>query len=332
MPLDHYVSQVHLKNFYSPKLGSLMYAIRKSDLKLFTPNAQSVCRIEDGSTNSYLRHDRPVEEFLKRIESKYNAALAKLASDNIDALAKLASDNIDPECVYVIAGFVAYVLTCSPAGMRINSEPLKDTVEESTRILDSKGSFPAPPPERGGESLTERLRSGRVRGEIDHKYPQAIGIASILSHTLMFGNFKWDILINPFNDSPFFTSDFPVAIEKTHDPRILNRIAPLAPDLAIRIRPDLSLDRERIDFSFSAFRRTLRKLSRPEVMSVNRLAVRCAETTVFFRDNYEWIPKFVKKNAGFRIEPRTKRIPYGNGTLLWFTQKISEIRSDQPDA
>ena len=218
MPLDHFVSQVHLKNFYSPKLGSLMYAIRKSDLRLFTPNAQSICRIEDGSTNSYLREDRVIEEFLKGIEPKYNAALAKLAVDTID-----------PECIYVIGGFVAYVLACSPAGMRIRSEPLKGSVEETARVLDSKGSLPAPPPQLGGESLTELLRIGKVRVEIDPKYPQAIGIASILSHIVTFGNFKWDILINPFDDSPFFTSDFPVAIEKTSDVRILNKIIPLAP-------------------------------------------------------------------------------------------------------
>ena len=316
MPLDHYVPQVHLRNFYSPTLGSLMYAIRKSDLKSFTPNAQSVCRIEDGSTNLYLREDRAIEEFLRGIEPKYNPALAKLAADNIDQ-----------ECVYAIAGFVAYVLACSPAGMRILSDPLKGTVEEAIGILDSKGVLSALPQELGGKSLTELLHSGEACVKIKPKYPQATGIASILSWILMFGNFKWDILINPFKDSPFFTSDFPVAIEKTDDLRILNRIAPLAPNLAIRIRPDLSLDRERTDFSFSGFRRTVRKLSRPEVMNINRLIVRCAETTVFFRENYEWVPNFVKKNAGFRIEPRTQRIPHGNGTLLWFTQEVSETRS-----
>jgi Protein of unknown function (DUF4238) len=316
VPLDHYISQVHLNNFISPDLGNLMYAIRKSDLRAFTPNAQSVCRIEDGSTNSYLRTERAVEEFLKGIEPRYNAALVKLATDDID-----------PECVYVIGGFVAYVLACSPAGMRIRSEPLKGAVEETGRVLDAQGSMPAPPAVLGGESLTELLSTGKVRVEIDPKYPQAMGIASILSHTLMFGNFTWDILINRFDDSPFFTSDFPVAIEDTTDPRILNRIAPLSPSLAIRIRPDLSIDRERSDFSFAGFRHTIPKLNRQEVMNINRLIVRCAETTVFFRDNYAWVPKFVKKNVGFRIEPKTSRIPYGNGTLLWFTQEIRETRS-----
>jgi hypothetical protein len=76
MALDHYVSQVHLKNFYSPALDGLMYAIRKSDLKRFTPKSQDVCRIEEGSTNAYLTEDRAVEEFLKDVEPRYNASLA----------------------------------------------------------------------------------------------------------------------------------------------------------------------------------------------------------------------------------------------------------------
>ena len=85
------------------------------------------------------------------------------------------------------------------------------------------------------------------------KYPQAIGISSILACTATFGNFKWEILHNDFTDNPFFTSDFPVAIEKTDDPRILNRVVPLAPDIALRIRPDLTLDRGRSDFSSANF-------------------------------------------------------------------------------
>ena len=311
MSLDHFVSQVHLKNFYSPKLGTLMYAIRKSDLKLFTPDAKSVCRIEEGNTNSYLREDRIVEEFLKSIEPRYNAALAKIVEDKID-----------PECIFVIAGFVAYVSTCSPAAMRIHSTPIKAVVEETARILDSKGSLRPPPPELGGKSLTEFIENRKIRISINPKFPQAIGIQIILSMTKKYGNFNWDILVNPFNDTPFFTSDFPVAIESTKNPHILNRIIPLAPYLSIRIRPNRSNVREQQDYSFSGFRRTIRKLSRSEVVEINRLIVRCAETTVFFRDNYTWVSDFIKKNACFYIENRTEKIPYKKGNLLWSTLEI----------
>ena len=118
MPLDHYIPQVHLMKFYSPALGNRVHAIRKSDLKFFTPKSKDVCRIMNGSTNAYLLKDRAIEDFLKTIEPKYNAALDKLIAGEINNT-----------CIYTIAGFVAYVISCSPAGMRIGSEPLKGIVE-----------------------------------------------------------------------------------------------------------------------------------------------------------------------------------------------------------
>jgi len=317
VPLDHYISQVYLRNFYSPKLGKLMYAIRKSDLRAFTPDAKSVCRIEDGSTNAYLKKNRLVEEFLKEIEPKFNKALAHLQDDNIDS-----------ECIYVMAGFIAYVLSCSPASMRIQSEPLRGLVEETTRLLDSSGSFPPPPPELGGKSLTELIQKKEVLIDIDGKFPQALAIANILCLTKLFGNFKWEILINPFKDSPFFTSDFPIAIEKTATPGLLNRIVPLSPSVAVRIRADRSIDEERVDFTFSRFQRSRRNLSLSKVASINKLIVRCAETTVFFRDNHDWVRKFIKKNANYRIEPEVMKIPLARGNALWSVQYISEIKGD----
>src|SRR5882757_4259013 len=247
MPLDHYVSQVHLRNFYSPALGELMYAMRKSDLKRFTPNAQSVCRIEDGSTNAYIRENRAIEEILKTIEPRYNSAVAKLIGDNID-----------PECIYTIAGFVAYVITCSPTGMRVFSEPLKAVVETEAVTAEKHGLLPSRPEALRGTSLAELLRTGDIEITVDQKYPQAVGISTILRHIAVFGNFKWDILLNHFVENPFFTSDFPAAIETTNDWRILNRIVPLTPNLAIRIRPNLNIDRKTADFSFANFDRQIK--------------------------------------------------------------------------
>ena len=311
MPLDHYVSQVHLKKFYSPALTNRMYAIRKSDLKAFTPNSSAVCRIKDNSSNSYLREDRAIEEFLKTIEPKYGAAVDKLIAGNIDE-----------ECVYVIAGFVSYVITCSPAGMRIHSEPLKSTTEDIFISMDAQGLLPPPPAVLGSSKLTELLHDGTVQITIDPKYPQAMGIASVLNCTSNFANFKWEILHNNSDDSPFFTSDFPVAIEQTDDPRILNRIVPLAPNLAIRIKPDPTIDTDRIDFSFSGFGYRNRKIIRKEIENLNRLIVRCAEDTVFYRDDHSWVPSFIAKNQHYRIEPYTSRLETPDGAYLLSTQRV----------
>jgi hypothetical protein len=311
MPLDHYIPQVHLKNFYSPVLGGhQMYAMRKSNLESFTTKSKSVCRIDDGSTNAYLKEDRAIEEFLKTIEPKYN-----------ETLAKLRGNKIDEQCIYTICGFVAYVVSCSPAGMRIQSGPLKISVETMAAMMEARGLIPPPPKELkelglGGESLVELLGTGAVRVKVDPKFPQAIGISSIHRSLAIFGNFTWDILLNDFNDSPFFTSDFPAAIEETRDRRIINRIVPLAPDLAIRIRPDLPIDKDLADFSFANFHCRRRKIRHKEAEEINRLIVRYAEDTVFYRDDSAWVQRFIAKNRHYRVEPSTSKQPTRNGSLL----------------
>jgi hypothetical protein len=311
MPLDHYVSQVHLRKFYSLALGNRMYAIRKADLKAFTPNSESVCRVMDGSTNSYLLKDRVIEGFLQTIEPNYNPALENLTVGKIDS-----------NCIYAIAGFVAYVATCSPAGMRIQSMPLKRMVEHEAVVMDAQGAFSPPPAVLGGASLTELLRDGAVEFTIDPKYPQAIGIDSILKFINIFGNCKWEILQNDSKDSPFFTSEFPIAIERTSDPRVLNRIVPLAPNLAVRIKPDISIDRTQIDLSFSKFSCVSRHIGHGDVVKINTLLVRCAEDTVFYRDNPSWVQPFVIKNRHYHIEPHTHKLSTSNGTLLVSTQRV----------
>lgn len=254
--------------------------------------------------------------FLKGIEPKYNSAIVKLASGQIDR-----------ESIYVISGFVAYINTCSPASKRIKSEYLKGVVEEMTKMADRHGGFPVPPPELAGEYLTELLTSGKVNMEIDQKYPQAIGISSIIKHTSLLGNFWWDVLINPYDDSPFFTSDFPVAIEEINDSRIRNRVIPLSPNLAVRMRPDPTLEGSHTDFTFSNFRYRIIRLSRTMVTSINRLIIRCADSLVFYRDDYEWIPRFVKRNAAFRIESKMQKIPVGDGeTLIWVLEEVVQIK------
>ena len=314
MPLDHYIPQVHLKNFYSPVLGDRMYATRKSDLKSFTTKSKSVCVIDDGSTNAYLKEDREIEEFLKKIEPKYN-----------EALAKLIEDKIDEQCIYTISGFVAYVVSCSPAGMRIQSGPLKSSVETVAAMMEARGLIPPPPKELGGESLVELLGTGAVEVKVDPKYPQAVGISSIRRSLAIFGNSRWEILLNGFNHSPFFTSDFPAAIEETRDRLIINRIVPLAPNLAIRISPDLTIDKNLADFSFANFHCHRRSISQKEVIEINRLIVRCAEDTVFYRDDSAWVQRFIAKNRHYRVESSISKQPRRNGSLLISRLKIVSI-------
>src|SRR5260370_26104955 len=169
MPLDHYVSQVHLRQFYSPALdGKQMHGVRKPDGHVFQCSWKDVCRVQDGSTNEYLLNDRAIEELLKTVEPNYNAAIAELRTG------KPSRDT-----VYVIAGFAAYVTSCSPAAMRLHSGPLRSTVEATGKILAASGEIPRAPEALGGKTVTELVESGDIKETTAEKVPQDRGTPSI---------------------------------------------------------------------------------------------------------------------------------------------------------
>lgn len=312
MALDHYVSQVHLKNFYAPALGERMYAMKKTDLKRYTCDAYSQCRIEDGSTNPYLQEPRVIEEFLHGVEPRYNSALVKLREGRLD-----------PESVFAIAGFAAYVQGCAPGGMRIHSRPLQETVAVTTAMLEESGMLPPPPSMFRGKTLAQLLDSEEVLVTVDPKYPQSMGITNILRSTSIWGNSCWDILINENPSTPFFTSDYPLAIEPSGRAGIVNRILPLAPSLAIRILPDLE-QRGRLDLRFANLRTRRINIRRQDAAEINRRIVQCAESVVYFSEDLPWIPAFVEKHRWFKTEPEISRIPQGGGQMIVSTLRISK--------
>lgn len=306
MALDHYVSQVHLKRFAAPDLNGRIYAIRKNDLKRFQPRTKDVCRTDEGNTNKYLIEPRIIEEFLRSIEGRYTAAVAKFQMGDPDR-----------EAVYVVAGFAAYVLTCSPAAMRINSTPLAGIVRNTVKILEGGGRIPPSPSVFGGRSLSELLESGSVIADIDEKFPQAIGITSIINILSNIGNSYCEILINDHEDCPFFTSDYPAAIEYDRDIRIINRVLPLDPTIAVRFRPNIDRPRDIVDLEFRDFRFLTRRVTRGEAVELNRSLIRTAENIVFFRDDRPWVPGIIEKNRHFRAVCRNIYIPQKSGITQW---------------
>jgi hypothetical protein len=132
MALDHYVPQVHLRQFNSPALqGKKLYGIRKRDLFVFPCSSKDVCRVEEGSTNPYLAEARSIEDFLKTVEPFYSRAL------NV-----LRSGRTDQRSVYTVAGFIAYVATCSPTAIRLQTKPLEGSVDLTAELLERHGELP----------------------------------------------------------------------------------------------------------------------------------------------------------------------------------------------
>jgi hypothetical protein len=287
-----------------------MYATKKSDLKSFCCDSKSVCRIEENSTSAYLVNDRAVEEFLVGVEPKYTASIAKLRDGKIDR-----------DCITVLGGFAAYVSCCAPAAMRMHTVPFENLAISEATILDRIGLLPQAPAKLGNKTLTELLANGSVQVNIDPKYPQALGVSTIWNRIALWGNSRWEILRNNEPNNPFFTSDYPVALE-ARDARLANWIIPLAPDVAIRIIPDITLSKAEPDPSFAKFSYQHRVPRRFELLEINRLIVRSAENMVFYSNNLPWIPKFIAKNRYYRIDAVTERIPLRTGFLNIATQRI----------
>ena len=305
MPLDHYVSQVHLKRFYAPDLGGKkMHAIRKADGRAFPCGAADVCRIEGGNTNAFLSEPRMIEEFAKLFEPKYNWACAFLEQGEVH-----------PDAVFVIASFAAFVMSCSPTGMRLGSAPFEARLPIEARLINRLGLFDPVPPELGEKSVTELIDEGSIAFDIDARYPQAVGISNIIDHVTAFGNFHWDILLNEHAGTPFFTSDFPVAVEATRDPHLVARIVPLTPQLAIRICPRVELSGKKLEPTFERFSFSVLRPARQEILAINRTIVRSAESLIFHSTPAPWVASFVCKHAKFRVEIETLNTAVDTGFL-----------------
>lgn len=306
MALDHYVSQVHLRNFYSTDFDKkLMHAFRKSDGATFTPKSQDVCRLDEGNTNQYLEDPRLVETFLKDVEPYYNRS--------VDSLRK---GEIDGDVAFAISGFVAYVASCSPTAMRMSSSVAEAMLTATAKVLDNHGEIDSAPDNLGASTLTELLDTGKVRFDVDSYYPQAVAVSNIYEKVMVFGNSKWEILVAPSEIGAFFSSDYPIAIEAVTS-GYPNKLIPLAPDLCLRIFPSHKRFRreDELDFGGLEFRRL--SVSHRQITDINRLIVRCAEDLVFSCHNERWVRPFVAKNARYRLEASISSVgPIGDGVMI----------------
>ena len=161
--------------------------------------------------------------------------------------------------------------------------------------------------------------------EIDSNFPKAIGVSNFRSNLLAFGNFRWEILLNDWPDSRFLTSDFPLAVEETKDASLINRVLPLTPKLAIRIRPRLDLSKLDLGSdTFEHFRFRRVRLSHSEVREINQIIVRSAENMVFSSVGFSWVAKFVERNRRFRVQGIYDRIPHGTGFISLARTRVRE--------
>lgn len=308
---DHYVSQTHLRGWQGA--DERLNVVRKADLRTFRPGTHSICSVIDGSTNPYLSDPRAIETIIKPIEGGYAGAVERVGASQVDG-----------NSAVVLAGWIAYVETSSPAAMRLGAAMLSPFVEEMAKHADAAGKLPPAPPALGGKSLSELLSDGTVGVNVDPKYPQAMAIEGWSERVRLYSNCRWQFLLNDHADSPFFTSDYPVIVEPAGAPHLANKVVPLSPTVAVRIIPWMDPREAREGGLLSNFKYAFRPLGRDGVREINTLIVRAAESIVIYRDPRDWVLPFVRKHAKFRMESRTDRV----GPYIISRRRIERIGDD----
>jgi hypothetical protein len=81
--------------------------------------------------------------------------------------------------------------------MRLYSEPFRVAVEATADMMDAHGLLPPAPKSLNGATVSDMIRDGTVRINVDGKYPQAIGIGQIADLARMFESFDWELLHSP---------------------------------------------------------------------------------------------------------------------------------------
>jgi Protein of unknown function (DUF4238) len=315
MALDHYVPQVHLRHWLSGASGPLLNAVRKSDFFKFTPRTRDICAVPGGSTNRLLAEPRSIEETLASIEPKYNLAVANLLRAQFDQ-----------ETIWTIAGFVACIMVASPTALRLYNPTHKAILREMAVILDRRGLLPG----SNAMRFTRRLAGGSLDFRVDGRFSQAVlaenmqGTIGLLTHG------DWEILHNRFPDSPFFSSDYPIALEPSGtDSRINNKVIPLTPFMAIRIKP--RADTKRHDEPFTDLTVRRRAVSRGEVKQINSLIVRSAEEVVVYLGQHKWVLDFVDRNRKYWIDGVVTRRRVAERRVLYLTRQQIVERSSRPE-
>ncbi|MDC0658283.1 DUF4238 domain-containing protein [Leisingera sp. SS27] len=293
MALDHYVSQVHLREFADPKTKKL-FAVSKLDLRDFTPKPKSVCAIRDGNTNEFLKEPRLIEKLLEAIEPNYPYALNELRNRRCN--------NIVRE---TIAGFITAVSISSPTFDRLCFDGTHNHLADFAKHLDTKSILPKFPENSdkrySGKSITELLDQNLVEFNIDMNMPKAMATTRMINVVKAFLNAPWDILEN-HTERNFLTSDYPMVHVPTLSRRWSKKFVPLAPDIGIVVySPRVSIWDGPVEVAH------VEVSSSSKISELNRFAVFAAEDLVFADRPSPFLRKFVAKHRQMQLVNDSKR-------------------------
>jgi hypothetical protein len=314
MSHDHFVAQTYLRHFGDPAEDGRLHAYRKSDSKHFPCWPADVCREWDGDLNpAWLKEPALLGQYRKIFEPLWNVAIAGLLSNGPSHHQRFA-----------VAGYVANLMTATPAwrriGVRTHNDMASGFLIFSKEMRDKHGGNPNLPVD-----AIEALQRGEIALEHDPDYVKAQFTRQLMEHAWLIYHQDWDIIENP-TAFPFVTSDNPVSVQPPADFREPpTRIVALTPSSALAFRPT-RLELPVFDPDLPPLGGTRRRRAKPPAAkAINRQIVRCAEDLVLSSYQSASLAKLVSNNARFRVEPEYVELPAVEPDTIYQGIRVREL-------
>jgi len=299
---DHYVSQTYLGSFTNSE-GYLIPYYKSANAVLGNPKPpKSVCYEVDGDSNKYFDDPRILDSYLPQFENPWTWNVERLREHVLDDIMK-----------YQIAGYIAFLRTCTPTAKRIGQTMIKATVQPTFEETTQRHFRDHPSEDEETKSIIGKaIEQKNIDVEIDRQFPHAMGISSLIKLTERYFYCKWLVLLNNL-EVPFLTSDNPaVTYYHTNDHSRGRIYVPVAPDVAILINADLGEDR----------------FAEPKAKYVevfDDLIIKAAEKRVFSNSAESWIEAKVREFMDWRMEAVVDELPHLGGRIIVTRQLVRKI-------
>lgn len=226
MPQDHFVAQTYLKHFGDPNRDGMLNAYRKRDGHQFPCWPNDVCREWDGDLNDLLTEKSLLGDFRQMVEPYWNESVANAESGRPTYHDK-----------FVIAMYMAHLMTCTPAWRRVG-------VSHHNQLLAMHLSFAKKMKEKYGgqpnlpvETIT-MIERGEIALDTDPDYIKALVTKNLVHYAWTMYNEDWTF-VRSDSAEPFLTSDNPVAMKYSGAPgEAVRRFLPLTPRLCLALKFD----------------------------------------------------------------------------------------------
>jgi len=299
---DHYVSQTYLRLFVGPN-GDLVPYYKNARVVIGkSQKPKSICFETEGDTNKYFQNPRLLDELLPVFENPWKNNIVRLENGFIDANTK-----------FELAGYIAFLRSCSPTSKRLIQGTVTGLVKGPVNLID-KADFLSDDKKL---SLLNEFQEIEKENNKDKEFAHAIGIRVLIGLLYQYYCSHWLVLINK-TDIPFITSDNPAILYYQDIQQQAGLIyVPLKPYLALLIAPNLDInssndeDVKKYENSNDVFG----VIKEPYVNKFNEAIVKSAERIIIHQNKEDWLEQLVRKYSKWQVDTVVSHLPTDKGIM-----------------